>query len=158
MYECIVSKLISLIISVKLTIHLYPRARLHRLLGDNAFRIWYVKKLPVVIYWDLFNLSLQWHCVRTSQPLSFRTADGLEPPCSSFSGGVVGNLYFEETFGLANSAGKIDTKKYDDLSSNVVSVLQAGAFFGALISAPVSGRFISSPSQLYLKPTSKVWA
>ncbi|KAE9403872.1 general substrate transporter [Gymnopus androsaceus JB14] len=57
------------------------------------------------------------------------------------TGGVVGNLYFEETFGLANSAGKINTKKDVDVSSNVVSVLQAGAFFGALISAPVSAKF-----------------
>ncbi|KAJ3920051.1 general substrate transporter [Lentinula edodes] len=58
-----------------------------------------------------------------------------------FSGGVVGNLYFEETFGIANSTGTINTKKSDDVSSNVVSVLQAGAFFGALVSAPVSARF-----------------
>ncbi|KAJ3889960.1 general substrate transporter [Lentinula edodes] len=57
------------------------------------------------------------------------------------TGGVVGNLYFEETFGIANSTGTINTKKSDDVSSNVVSVLQAGAFFGALVSAPVSARF-----------------
>ncbi|KAJ3759323.1 general substrate transporter [Lentinula raphanica] len=57
------------------------------------------------------------------------------------TGGVVGNLYFEETFGIANSTGSIDTKKSDNVSSNVVSVLQAGAFFGALISAPISAKF-----------------
>ncbi|KAJ3993124.1 sugar transporter [Lentinula boryana] len=58
-----------------------------------------------------------------------------------FSGGVVGNLYFEETFGIANSTGSINTKKSDEVSSNVVSVLQAGAFFGALLSAPISAKF-----------------
>ncbi|KAJ3820018.1 sugar transporter [Lentinula raphanica] len=60
---------------------------------------------------------------------------------TGIAGGVVGNLYFEETFGIANSTGSIDTKKSDNVSSNVVSVLQAGAFFGALISAPISGKF-----------------
>jgi hypothetical protein len=30
--------------------------------------------------------------------------------------------------------------KINDVSSNVVSVLQAGAFFGALGSAPISGK------------------
>ncbi|KAF8825477.1 hypothetical protein HHX47_DHR6000274 [Lentinula edodes] len=60
---------------------------------------------------------------------------------TGIAGGVVGNLYFEETFGIANSTGTINTKKSDDVSSNVVSVLQAGAFFGALVSAPVSARF-----------------
>ncbi|KAJ4500987.1 general substrate transporter [Lentinula lateritia] len=60
---------------------------------------------------------------------------------TGIAGGVVGNLYFEETFGIANSTGTINTKKSDDVSSNVVSVLQAGAFFGALVSAPVSAKF-----------------
>ncbi|KAJ3781623.1 general substrate transporter [Lentinula aff. detonsa] len=57
------------------------------------------------------------------------------------TGGVVGNLYFEETFGIANSTGSINTNKSDMVSSNVVSVLQAGAFFGALLSAPISAKF-----------------
>ncbi|KIK53951.1 hypothetical protein GYMLUDRAFT_49119 [Collybiopsis luxurians FD-317 M1] len=57
------------------------------------------------------------------------------------SGGVVGNLYFQQTFGLADASGKIDIKKNDAVSSNVVSVLQAGAFFGALTSAPLSAKF-----------------
>ncbi|KAJ3716263.1 general substrate transporter [Lentinula guzmanii] len=57
------------------------------------------------------------------------------------TGGVVGNLYFEEIFGIANSTGSINTKKSDMVSSNVVSVLQAGAFFGALLSAPISAKF-----------------
>lgn len=48
-------------------------------------------------------------------------------------GGVVTQPYFEEHFGYAGN-----TKKANDISSNIVSVLQAGAFFGALGSAPIS--------------------
>lgn len=36
--------------------------------------------------------------------------------------------------------GQKNQKKVDDVSSIIVSVLQAGAFFGALGSAPVSGK------------------
>ena len=35
--------------------------------------------------------------------------------------------------------GTKDVKKSNDILSNVVSILQAGAFFGALGSAPISG-------------------
>ena len=42
--------------------------------------------------------------------------------------------YFAQHFGFFGNK-----KKGDDISSNVVSVLQAGAFFGALGSAPISG-------------------
>ena len=41
--------------------------------------------------------------------------------------------YFQEHFGFAGNK-----QKSNDISSNVVSVLQAGAFFGALGSAPIS--------------------
>ena len=47
--------------------------------------------------------------------------------------------YFESHFGLINSDGSENVDKTNDISSNVVSVLQAGAFFGALGSAPMSG-------------------
>lgn len=53
---------------------------------------------------------------------------------SGIGGGVVSQPYFQEHFGFAN-----DTAKKNDISSNVVSVLQAGAFFGAIGSAPISG-------------------
>ncbi|KAF8880291.1 general substrate transporter [Infundibulicybe gibba] len=56
------------------------------------------------------------------------------------TGGVVGNLFFQQHFGLVNADGKVNTKKSDEVSSNVVSVLQAGAFFGALGSAPLSAK------------------
>jgi MFS family permease len=46
--------------------------------------------------------------------------------------------YFQTHFGMLNPDGSANTKKTNDVSSNVVSVLQAGAFFGALGSAPIS--------------------
>ena len=57
---------------------------------------------------------------------------------SGVGGGVVAQDYFKTHFGIEH-AGVTDTKKSNDVSSNVVSVLQAGAFFGALGSAPLSG-------------------
>ena len=53
--------------------------------------------------------------------------------CSGIGGGVVAQPYFQDHFGF-----KGNTAKANDISSNVVSVLQAGAFFGALGSAPIS--------------------
>ena len=44
-----------------------------------------------------------------------------------------------ERFGLKNADGTTNTSRKDHISSVVVSVLQAGAFFGALTSAPLSG-------------------
>ncbi|EJF60620.1 general substrate transporter [Dichomitus squalens LYAD-421 SS1] len=52
-------------------------------------------------------------------------------------GGVVSQDYFKSHFGIEH-AGVTDKKKSNNVSSNVVSVLQAGAFFGALGSAPLS--------------------
>lgn len=49
------------------------------------------------------------------------------------------STYFQVQFGMTSATGTPDTKRINDLSSNVVSVLQAGAFFGALGSAPISG-------------------
>jgi hypothetical protein len=60
------------------------------------------------------------------------------------SGGVVSAPYFLEQFGLINSDGSQNVSKVNDVSSNVVSVLQAGAFFGALGSAPLSGNYSMS--------------
>ncbi|PIL34573.1 MFS general substrate transporter [Ganoderma sinense ZZ0214-1] len=57
---------------------------------------------------------------------------------TGIGGGVVSMTYFKEHFGLVNADGSANTKKANDVSSNVVSVLQAGAFFGALGSAPIS--------------------
>ncbi|KAI0363814.1 general substrate transporter [Pilatotrama ljubarskyi] len=57
---------------------------------------------------------------------------------TGIGGGVVSQAYFKRHFGLVNPDGSANTKKANEVSSNVVSVLQAGAFFGALGSAPLS--------------------
>ena len=44
-----------------------------------------------------------------------------------------------QKYGLKNPDGTTNTSSKDHVSAVVVSVLQAGAFFGALISAPISG-------------------
>ncbi|KAG6372455.1 general substrate transporter [Boletus reticuloceps] len=60
---------------------------------------------------------------------------------TGIAGGVVSQPYFEEQFGIIGSDGKVNKSKAVTISSNVVSVLQAGAFFGALGSAPLSAHF-----------------
>ncbi|KAF8889439.1 general substrate transporter [Gymnopilus junonius] len=57
---------------------------------------------------------------------------------TGIGGGVVSAPYFLEQFGLIKDDGTKDVAKSNAVSSNVVSVLQAGAFFGALASAPLS--------------------
>ncbi|KAJ6478097.1 general substrate transporter [Mycena vitilis] len=57
-----------------------------------------------------------------------------------FGGGVVSAPFFLQAFGLLNPDGSTNLKRNADVSSNVVSVLQAGAFFGALGSAPISAK------------------
>ena len=60
--------------------------------------------------------------------------------CSGVGGGVVSQTYFQIHFGITDEDGNNqDKRKADNINSNVVSVLQAGAFFGALASAPLSG-------------------
>jgi hypothetical protein len=56
---------------------------------------------------------------------------------AGIAGGVVTQATFQKAFGV--SASQVNT-----VSANVVSVLQAGAFFGALGSAPISCMFLSS--------------
>jgi MFS family permease len=53
---------------------------------------------------------------------------------------VVNSKYFQKSFGLYNADGTANKHRVTEVSSNVVSVLQAGAFFGALGSAPVSAK------------------
>ncbi|KAJ7597770.1 sugar transporter [Mycena floridula] len=59
---------------------------------------------------------------------------------TGIAGGVVSQHFFQQHFGLLNPDGSKNTNKVNAISSNVVSVLQAGAFFGALGSAPISSR------------------
>ncbi|EDR12046.1 uncharacterized protein LACBIDRAFT_183424 [Laccaria bicolor S238N-H82] len=60
---------------------------------------------------------------------------------TGIAGGVVSQPFFQKHFGLVKADGTIDTKRSNEVSSNVVSVLQAGAFFGALGSAPMSAKY-----------------
>ncbi|KAL5513847.1 hypothetical protein ACEPAG_2608 [Sanghuangporus baumii] len=53
------------------------------------------------------------------------------------AGGVVNAKTFQEHF-LADENGNISDSRVTNTSGNIVSVLQAGAFFGALGSAPIS--------------------
>ncbi|OSD00102.1 general substrate transporter [Trametes coccinea BRFM310] len=57
---------------------------------------------------------------------------------TGIGGGVVAQDYFRSHFGITTLQGEAQTQRANDISSNVVSVLQAGAFFGALGSAPLS--------------------
>ncbi|EDR07128.1 uncharacterized protein LACBIDRAFT_250584 [Laccaria bicolor S238N-H82] len=57
---------------------------------------------------------------------------------TGIAGGVVSQTFFQHRFGLVNTDGTINIARSNEVSSNVVSVLQAGAFFGALLSAPLS--------------------
>ncbi|KAN0107451.1 General substrate transporter [Russula decolorans] len=54
------------------------------------------------------------------------------------AGGVVQSKYFQIKFGVRPAEGPAKQSRIDDVSGNVVSALQGGAFFGALSSAPVS--------------------
>ncbi|KAI6026094.1 general substrate transporter [Pisolithus marmoratus] len=83
--------------------------------GDNIKNI-RVYWLAFVVYWGIFLFGYD----------------------SGIAGGVVSQPYFETHFGLVGPDGTVDKVKDTQVSSNVVSVLQAGAFFGALGSAPVS--------------------
>jgi len=74
---------------------------------------------------------------RTSITFTVPCVFRLRCACSGIAGGVVSQPFFESQFGLVNPDGSINSK-YNQVSSNVVSVLQAGAFFGALGSAPIS--------------------
>jgi hypothetical protein len=65
----------------------------------------------------------------------------LIPDTSPSSGGVVSNTYFQGQFGLLNADGTKNQSRTDAVSSNVVSVLQAGAFFGALGSSAISREY-----------------
>lgn len=86
------------------------------MLEGDTFKNIRVYWLAFVVYWGIFLFGYD----------------------SGIAGGVVSQPYFEAHFGLVSSDGTIDEAKDTQVSSNVVSVLQAGAFFGALGSAPIS--------------------
>ena len=49
-----------------------------------------------------------------------------------------------QKYGLKNPDGTTNTSRKDHISAMVVSVLQAGAFFGALTSVPMSCTYTPS--------------
>ncbi|EIN06491.1 sugar transporter [Punctularia strigosozonata HHB-11173 SS5] len=59
---------------------------------------------------------------------------------TGIAGGVVSQKFFEQEFDMLNPDLTPNTKKTNEVSSNVVSVLQGGAFFGAILSAPISAK------------------
>ncbi|TFY55684.1 hypothetical protein EVG20_g9227 [Dentipellis fragilis] len=98
----------------------HPRllARVHRLLGHRPLRIRHVR----LILRSLRSIGL--------------TCPPVVP--SGVAGGVVNSPYFQVEFGMRPASGPFNQHTIDNFSSNVVSVLQGGAFFGALGSAPMS--------------------
>lgn len=60
---------------------------------------------------------------------------------TGIAGGVVSQAYFQTHFHMRNADGSINKSRNDAVSSNVVAVLQAGAFFGALASPFLSSRW-----------------
>ncbi|KAH8929882.1 general substrate transporter, partial [Atractiella rhizophila] len=67
------------------------------------------------------------------------------------AGGVIALPSFQYDFGLVDKRNAVATTHHDkkrvaDLSANVVSVLQAGAFFGALAAAPLTDRLGRKPA------------
>lgn len=58
----------------------------------------------------------------------------------SFIAGIAGGVVKQKTF---TDAFHVKASDINDVSANVVSVLQAGAFFGALGSAPISCKRLS---------------
>lgn len=68
---------------------------------------------------------------------NFLVANHRLTPLSGIAGGVVSQTNFQKHFGMWPN-GIQNTAQVTAVSSNVVSVLQAGAFFGALGSAPIS--------------------
>ena len=71
---------------------------------------------------------------------------------SGVAGAIVQSKYFQIKFGVRPAEGPAQQSRIDDVSANVVSVLQAGAFFGAISSAPMSGRSCGLPQRCGLSP------
>lgn len=63
---------------------------------------------------------------------------------------MVAQKFFQQRFGLVNPDGTKNNKRTTDVTANVVSVLQAGAFFGALGSAPISSEYLFLMQSLFL--------
>jgi len=84
---------------------------------QDTFKNIRVYWLAFVVYWGMFLFGYD----------------------TGIAGGVVNNTYFQTYYGIIEN-GKKNISKSNAISSNVVSVLQAGAFFGALGCAPVTSK------------------
>jgi hypothetical protein len=76
--------------------------------------------------------------LQQSRPIDYFTVSGI-------TGGIVQSKYFQIRFGVRPAEGPAEQSRIDNVSANVVSVLQGGAFFGAISSAPVSGGYCVFP-------------
>jgi hypothetical protein len=79
--------------------------------------------------------------LQQNRPIDYFSASGI-------AGGIVQSTYFQIRFGVRPAEGPAEQSRIDNVSANVVSVLQGGAFFGAISSAPVSGGYCWSWSGL----------
>jgi len=62
--------------------------------------------------------------------------------CRGIRGGIAAQDLFTEKYDLKNPGDTVSRLGRDRVSAGVGSVLQAGAFFGTLTSAPISGMSI----------------
>jgi hypothetical protein len=104
--------------------------------------------LAFIAYWGIFLFGYD-TCVCRLPTLSW-SGNSLSIT-SGVAGGVVQSKYFQIKFGVRPAEGPVNQSRIDNVSANVVSALQGGAFFGALSSAPVSGEscVFSQPCSFY---------
>ena len=120
----LLSSVLVLVLVLVLDVTLLYSPCVHRVLGYRPLRLRHV------------SLSSPSLCTELTFP-----CHSPPPVHSGVAGSVVSQKYFEEHFGIITN-GVVDANKDANLSGNVVSVLQAGAFFGALGSAPISGELL----------------
>jgi hypothetical protein len=92
--------------------------------------------LAFIAYWGIVLFGYDTYVFSLSSP---KTRGIQFSPTSGVAGGVVQSTYFQIKFGVRPAEGPATQSRIDDVSANIVSALQGGAFFGALSSAPVSG-------------------
>jgi hypothetical protein len=94
--------------------------------------------LAFIAYWGIvlfgYDTCVGFPCwlPRRHEPIEYFSISGV-------AGGIVQSEYFQIKFGVRPAEGPVKQSRIDNVSASVVSVLQGGAFFGALSSAPVSG-------------------
>lgn len=120
--------------TVSFLLFLFPCSSLNYLFAGLAF----------IAYWGIVLFGYDTYVLGVS-------VISLDLPfISGIAGGVVSQANFQKHFGMWPN-GVENKAQVTAVSSNVVSVLQAGAFFGALGSAPISGMGLT-PSPLPNSP------